>query len=147
MQGKMRESVSETSGQIRRPVGFVIAVVSCGMSAGLLVISATVLGVDALRTDGGPANLNLSFYLLAGGTLSGILLAAYAAWQLLEPVDSTYSRGGLSIVSAFATTVLMLICIPIHQLLGRTGLLILLGLSGVATLALARQARRLGGMA
>jgi hypothetical protein len=126
-------------------VGFVAVVVSCATSAGLLVITATVLGVDALRADSGPANLNFSFYLLVGGTLSGILLAAYAAWHLLAPVESTYRRGGLSIVSAFATTVLMLICIPVHQLLGRTGLLILLGLSGVTTLALARQARRLAG--
>lgn len=124
---------------------FVAVVVCCATSAGLLVITATVLGVDALRTNSGPADLNLSFYLLVGGTLFGILLAAYAAWHLLAPVDSTYRRGGLSIVSAFATTAIMLICIPIHQLLGRTGLLVLLCLSGVTTLALARHARRLGG--
>lgn len=133
------------SGQIRSPIEFVAVVVSCATSAGLLVITATVLGVDALRTDSGPADLNLSFYLLVGGTLFGILLAAYAAWHLLAPVDSTYRRGGLAIVSAFATTAIMLICIPIHQLLGRTGLLVLLCLSGVTTLALARLARRLGG--
>jgi hypothetical protein len=137
--------VNQVRSQSSGPVRFVAAVVACAVSAGLLVITATVLGVDALRTDSGPANLNRSFYLLVAGTLSGILLAAYVAWHLLAPVDSTYRRGGLSIVSAFATIALMLICIPIHQLLGRTGLLILLGLSGLTTLALAHQARRLGG--
>ena len=136
--------VREVSSQTTSPLRLIATVVACAVSAGLLVITATVLGVDALRTDSGPPNLNLSFYLLVGGTLLGILLAASAAWRLLAPVASTYRRGGLSIVSAFATVVFMLICIPIHQLLGRTGLLILLGLSGLATLALARQARRLG---
>jgi hypothetical protein len=130
--------------QSNGPVRFVAVVVSCGVSVGLLVITATVLGVDALRTDGHPANLDLSFYLLVGGTLSGILLAAYAAWHLLAPVGSTYRRGGLSIVCAFATVVLMLICIPVNQLLGRTGLFILFGLSGVAALGLAHRARHLG---
>jgi hypothetical protein len=125
-------------------VGFVAAVVACAVSVGLLVITATVLGVDALRSDHGATNINRSFYLLVGGTLSGILAAACAAWWLLAPVGSAYRRGGLSMVCAFATILLMLICIPVNQLLGRTGLLLLLGLSGLGALALARRARRLG---
>jgi hypothetical protein len=107
---------------------------------GLVVITATVLGVDALRTTG---KVDMTFYLLVGGTLTGVLVAGFAAWRLLEPVGSTYRRGGLSIVCAFATVLLMLICIPVHQLLGRVGLLILLGLSSVTAIWLARRARRL----
>ena len=126
------------------PFGFVAAVVACAASAGLLVITATVLGVDALRAENGAGNLNLLFYLLVGGTLSGVLVAAFAAWRLLAPVDSVYRRGGLSIVCAFATVLLMLICIPVNQLLGRTGLLILLGVCGIAAMMLGRRARRLG---
>jgi hypothetical protein len=126
------------------PIRFVAAVVACAVSVGLLVITATVLGVDALRTAEGPRHLDLSFYLLVGGTLSGVLLAAYAAWRLLAPVASAYRRGGLSLVCAFATVLLMLICIPVHQLLGRTGLLILLALAAIAALTLARRARRWG---
>jgi hypothetical protein len=126
------------------PVGFVAATAACAVSMGLLVITATVLGVDALRTGGGPHNLNLSFYLLVGGTLAGVLLAACAAWRLLSPIESVYRRGGLAMVCAFATVLLMLICIPVNQLLGRPGLLILLSLCGVAAIILGRRARRLG---
>jgi hypothetical protein len=126
------------------PVGFVAAVLASAVSVGLLVISATVLAVDLLRSRTGPSNLDLSFYLLVGGTLSGIMLAAYAAWRLLAPVGSAYRRGGLSMVSAFATILLMLICIPVNQLFGRTGLLLLLGVSGLAAASSARRARRFG---
>jgi hypothetical protein len=86
----------------------------------------------------------MSFYLLVGGTLCGILLAAYAAWRLLAPIGSAYRRGALSIVCAFATVLLMLICIPVHQLLGRPGLFSLLALCGLSAVLLARRARRLG---
>jgi len=125
-------------------VGFVAAVVASAVSVGLLVISGTVLAVDALRSGTNPSDLDLSFYLLVGGTLSGIMLAAYAAWRLLAPVGSAYRRGGLSMVCAFATILLMLICIPVNQLFGRTGLLLLLVVSGLAAAASARQARRMG---
>jgi|SRR5918995_5356980 hypothetical protein len=136
---------SEASSDIRvSPMGFVAAVLASAVSVGLLVISATVLAVDALRSDTGPRNLDLSFYLLIGGTLSGIMMAAFAAWRLLAPVGSAYRRGGLSMVCAFATVLLMLICIPVNQLFGRTGLLLLLGFSGLAALISARRARRLG---
>jgi hypothetical protein len=125
-------------------VGFVAAVLACAVSVGLGVITATVLGVDALRNERGPVDAGLSFYLLVGGTLSGILAAAWAAWRLLAPVESAYRRGALSMVCGFATVLLMLICIPVNQVLGRTGLLLLLGLSGLAAMTFARRARRLG---
>ena len=129
---------------IRRPFGFVATVVGCGAFIGLLVITATVLGVDWLRSGEDTGNLDRSFYLLVGGTLTGILAAAYAAWRLLAPVESAYRRGALSIVCSFATVLLMLICIPVHQLLGRTGLLLLLGLSALTAVILVHRARRLG---
>lgn len=141
----MRGEQTAVSAQDQRsPIGFLAAVVASAVSAGLLAITATVLVVDALRTDQGAGDRDLSFYLLVGGTLTGILLAACAAWRLLAPVGSVYRRGGLSIVCAFATVLLMLICIPVNQLMGRSGLLVLLGLSGLAALLLARLARRLG---
>ena len=126
------------------PIGFLAAAVSSAVSIGLLVITATVLWVDALRTNSGPHDLDLSFYLLVGGTLLGILLAAYVAWRLLSPIGSAYRRGGLSIVCSFATVLLMLICIPVNQLFGRIGLFVLLGFCGVLATVLARRARRLG---
>ena len=112
-----------------------------------MVVTATVLLVDALRQrvyTEGLEGLALQLYLLFGGTLAGILIAAGAAWRLLGPIESTYRRGGLAMVSGFSTVLLMLICIPVNQLLGRTGLIILLALSGIAAVLLGRRARRLG---
>jgi hypothetical protein len=125
-------------------LGFIGTAAACAVCVGMLMITATVLGVDALRSDQGPRNLDLAFYLLVGGTLGGILLAATAAWHLLAPVGSTYRKGALSIVSAFATVLFMLVCMPVNQLFGRTGLLALLAICGVAALILARRTRRLG---
>jgi hypothetical protein len=125
-------------------LGFVAAAAASAVSVGLVVITVTVVGVDAVRSEDNP-NLNLALYLLFGGTVGGVLLAAAAAWWLLQPIGSVYRRGGLAMVSAFATVLLMLICIPVHQLLGRPGLLGLLGLSGAAAVVLGRRARRLSG--
>ena len=124
--------------------GFLAAALACAVSAGLIVVTATVLLVDALRGEAQQENLTLRLYLLFGGTLFGIVLAAWAAWRLLGPIASTYRRGGLAMVSGFATVLLMLICIPINQLLGRTGLILLLALSAIAATLLRRRARRLG---
>jgi hypothetical protein len=118
-------------------------VAAAAVSSGLVLITATVLGVDALRSGENP-NLNQALYLLFGGTLGGILLAAAAAWWLLQPIGSTYRRGGLAIVCGFATVLLMLISIPVHQLAGRPGLFALLGMYGGTALLLGRRARRLG---
>jgi hypothetical protein len=122
------------------PFAFVATSMVCAVSLGLLIITATVLGVDALRSQSGASNVDRSFYLLVGGTLGGIFLAGYASWRLLDLIPSTYRRGGLSLVCGFATVVLMLICIPVHQLLGRTGLYLLLGVCGVVAALLGRRA-------
>jgi hypothetical protein len=122
----------------------VAVALATAVSVGLLVISGTVILVDALRRGNQPGNLDLSFYLLVGGTLLGILGAARAAWRLLAPVGSVYRRGGLSIVSAFATVLLMLVCIPVNQLFGRIGLLVLLAGSAALALVLFQYARRWG---
>jgi hypothetical protein len=118
--------------------------VLCAVSFGLLVITTTVLGVDALRARGEPGNLDLTFSLLAVGTLSGILLASFSAWRLLAPLESAYRRGGLSIVAGFTTVLLMLICIPVDQLFGRPGLLGLMILFCVTGWTLSRSLRRRG---
>jgi hypothetical protein len=125
-------------------LGFLAATLACAVSAGLVVVTATVLLVDVLRAEGHQENLTLRLYLLFGGTLSGIVLAAWAAWRLLDPIASAYRRGGLAMVSGFSTVLLMLICIPINQLLGRTGLVILLTMSAIGAALLGRRARRLG---
>ena len=109
---------------------------------GLVVVTATVLLADLLK-GGTHDNLTLRLYLLFGGTLGGILSAAGAAWRLLQPIPSLYRRGGLAIVSGFATVLLMLVCIPIHQMFGQAGLLVTMALSGIAAALLAARTRRL----
>jgi hypothetical protein len=124
------------------PFAFVVAVVGSGAGAGLAVITATVLAVDSLRSAAGAGRPGASFYLLVGGTLAGLFVAALTSWRLLAPVGSAYRRGALSIVCSFATVLLMLVCIPVHQALGRVGLLSLLVLSCVTAAILAHRARR-----
>jgi hypothetical protein len=124
-------------------LGFLAAALACAVSAGLTAITATVLVADALRARYGSANLEFRFYLIAAGTLTGLMLAGFIAWQLLEPVTSVYRRGGLAMVAAFATVVLMLICTAVFEFFGRTGLLALLGFSALISSLLALQARRL----
>ena len=127
------------------PFSFVTAVVGSGASVGLAIIAATVLAVDSLRSHTAQSgNLETPFYLLVLGTLAGIAAAAFAAWRLLSSLESSYRRGALSIVCSFATVLLMLVCIPVHQLLGRTGLLLLLGVAALAAVLLAHRARRMG---
>ena len=117
--------------------------VASGAFAGLAVISATVFGVDALRPNVRAGHVDASFYLLVGGTLLGILLAALLTWRLLAPIGSAYRRGALSMVCSFATILLMLVCIPVYQLLGRPGLLGLIVLSSLLSAILNLRARRM----
>jgi hypothetical protein len=96
-----------------------------------------------LRSRYGTANLELRLYWIAGGTLAGVLLAGFVSWRLLAPVTSAYRRGGLAMVAAFATVVLMLVCTPIFELFGRVGLLTFLVFCVVTSTLLAYRTRRL----
>ena len=69
----------------------------------------------------------------------GVLVAGLITWTLLAPVRSTYRRGGLSFVSAFATAAGMLVTMPVNQLAGRTGLVGIVALCGVVALLLSRR--------
>ncbi len=124
-------------------LGYLAAAFACAVSTGLTVITGTVLVADALRSRS--ADQELRFYLIAAGTLGGLALAGFVGWKLLEPITSTYRRGGLALVAAFATVVLMLICAAAFELFGRAGLLGLLVLSATASAWLTLQTRRLRG--
>jgi hypothetical protein len=123
-------------------LGFIAVTAGCAICLGLAVITATVLGVDAFRS-GHPGQLSPALYFLFGGTVAGVATAAGMAWWLLGPITSTYRRGGLAMVAGFATVLLMLICIPIHQLLGRTGLIALTFICLITAGLLGRQAKHL----
>jgi hypothetical protein len=114
------------------------------VAVGLTVISLALIGVDRLRAAAPAANPGEgpALYLLTIGTLGGLLAAGVVAWWLLAPILSLYRRGGLSIVSAFATVLAMLLCIPAHQLAGSAGLAVLAAALLLAVV-LGRWSRRL----
>jgi hypothetical protein len=112
------------------------------VSSGLTIITATVIVADFLREQYGSANIELRFYWIMAGTLAGLVSAAAVSWHLLDPLPSTYRRGGLAIVSAFATVLLMLLCTPVFEIFGRTGLLAFGLFCVVAAASLGTLARR-----
>jgi hypothetical protein len=128
------------------PVSLVAAALGAGLSAGLALVGATVAATAALRPPGGTTEpaLGAPLYLLLFGTLGGLVLAGVVAWRLLRPLQSTYRRGGLALVSAFATVVLMQIYRPLDAAFGVPALLVAAALAGVLALLLAWRARRMG---
>jgi hypothetical protein len=128
------------------PIGLAAASAGAGMAAGLAVISSTVVVVGLARgpSTGSTPDLGAPLALLLAGTMGGLLLAGVLTWHLLAPIDSAYRRGGLSMVSSFATVILMLVTMPLNQAVGRAGLLGLAAVAAGAGLLLARRARRLG---
>jgi hypothetical protein len=131
------------------PTSLVASAMGSAVALGLAIVGSTVLGVDLVRPASLPANPELgpALSLLFFGTLAGLLGAGVVAWHLLSPILSIYHRGGLSVVSAFATVVAMLLCIPVHQLAGRAGLGVLIAAALLVSRLLARRARRFAAVA
>ena len=127
------------------PVSLAAVALGAGLSAGLALVGATVAAIAALRPPPGTTEpaLGAPLYLLLFGTLGGLVIAGVVAWRLLSPLESTYRRGGLAIVSAFATVVVMQIYRPLDAAFGIPALLVAAG--GAAALAwiLSRRARRM----
>jgi hypothetical protein len=119
--------------------------VVAGLTAGLALVGATVAALDAVRPPPGTAEpaLGIAFYLLVTGTLGSLVLAGVVAWRLLAPLDSTYRRGGLALVSAFATVPTMLLYQPLDAAFGMPGLLAAAALAAGAAWLLCRRARRI----
>jgi len=128
------------------PVRLVLLAMGSGMAFGVAAVSLTVLGVDYLRPVMPPSDpaSGPAFYLLVLGTLFGLTLAGAVAWRLLAPVASTYRRGGLSLVTAMATVLPMLLCMAANQLAGRAGLVGLALAALLLAAVLAGGARRAG---
>ncbi len=127
------------------PVSLVAAAVGAGLSAGLAIVGVTVAAMAALRPPVGtlePA-LGASLYLLLAGTFGGLVLAGVVAWRLLAPLQSTYRRGGLALLSAFATVVVMQVYRPLDVAFGAPALLAAAGAAGAIAWLLSRRARRL----
>ncbi|MFL5518415.1 MAG: hypothetical protein ACJ8DJ_19840, partial [Gemmatimonadales bacterium] len=119
------------------PIGLAVASAGAGMAAGLAVISSTVVAVGMIRSPSAAPtpDLGAPLVLLLAGTFGGLLLAGVITWQLLARIASTYRRGGLALVSSFATVILMLVTMPLNQAAGRGGLLgLAAGAAGVGLL-------------
>ncbi|HEY7479259.1 MAG TPA: hypothetical protein VH680_01985 [Gemmatimonadales bacterium] len=129
------------------PISLAAAALGAGLFTGLALVGVTVAGVDALRpTPGtGEAAAGARFYLLTAGTLGGLVLAGLVTWRILAPLESTYRRGGLAIVSAFATVPAMLVYPALHAAFGRAAMLATAALAAGAALLLSRRARHLAG--
>jgi hypothetical protein len=128
------------------PVALAATALGAGLSAGLALVGATVAALDAVRPPPGTAEpaLGAAFYLLAVGTLGGLVLAGVVAWRLLAPLDSTYRRGGLALVSAFATVPIMQLYRPLDAAFGTPALVAAAALAAGAAWVLSRRARRIG---
>jgi len=122
-------------------LAFLAMAISVSIGIGLVTVALWVVSTlladmpagDTPIIDGAP------FYVLVGGTMLGVAAAGLINWMLLAPVRSTYRRGGLSLVSAFATAAGMLVAMPINQLAGRSGLVGLVVVSGLVALLLSRR--------
>jgi hypothetical protein len=127
------------------PVSLAATSVGAGLSAGLALVGATVAALDAMRPPPGTAEpaLGAALYLLVAGTLGGLVLAGVVAWRLLAPLDSTYRRGGLALVSAFATVPIMQLYQLLDAAFGTPALLAAAVLAAGAAWLLSRRARRI----
>ncbi len=127
------------------PVALAATAVAAGLSSGLAIVGVTVAALAGLRPPPGTADpaTGAPLFLLAVGTLGGLVLAGVVAWLLLAPLESTYRRGGLAMVSAFATVVLMQLYRLLDAAFGAPGLLTAAALAGIVALLLFRRGRRM----
>ena len=127
------------------PVSLAVTALGAGLAAGLALVGATVAALAAVRPPPGTADpaLGAPLYLLAAGTLGGLVLAGVVAWRLLAPLDSTYRRGGLALVSAFATVPIMQLYQPLDAAFGTSALFAAAALAAGAAWLLSRRARRI----
>ena len=127
------------------PVSLVAPALGAGLSAGLALVGATVAALASLRPAAGATepSVGAPLYLLLFGTLGGLVIAGVVTWRLLAPLRSTYRRGGLALVSAFATVVVMQIYRPLDAAFGVPALLAAAAMAGVLAWLLSRRVRRM----
>ena len=127
------------------PVSLVAAAVGAGLSAGLALVGASVAGMAALGPPAGTTepSLGAPLYLLLLGTVGGLVLAGVVTWWLLRPLQSTYRRGGLALVCAFATVLIMQVYRPLDAAFGVPALVMAAAAAGALALLLARRALRM----
>lgn len=120
----------------------VAAAALAGAGAMGVVLFAVRGLVPPLALGGTPDPDSAAANLLLAGALTTPIGAAWIAWWLLQPVESVYRRGALSLVAGLGCVALWLVATPfVNHWFGRAGLLGFAGLAlGLAAL-LARRAR------
>ncbi len=122
------------------------ASIGLGLAVGATIAAVVLLGVRALVAQAPPTDqpdpTQPAGLLLVFGTLSACAIAGLSCWTALAPVP-LYRRGGLSMVTAFATFVLALLMAPVNELGGPIGLAAAALLTGTAAWALGRRVARL----
>ncbi|HEX5004613.1 MAG TPA: hypothetical protein VFV65_04815 [Gemmatimonadales bacterium] len=117
-----------------------------GILLGTALVAAVLLAVRALIHQAPPTDqpdpTQPAGLLLVFGTLGSCGIAVVSCWAALAPVP-TYRRGGLSMVTGFATFVMALLLAPVNEFAGPSGLGVVAVLGGIGAWALARRITRL----
>lgn len=125
------------------------ASIGYGLLVGAAISGAVLLGVRALVAQALPTDRPDPFQpaglLLIFGTLSACAIAGITCWHAMAPVPA-YRRGGLSLVTVFATFVLALLMAPLNELAGPVGLAATVVACGLGVRVLGRRVARLRGL-
>lgn len=122
------------------------ASIGFGIFLGTALVAAVLLGVRALVSQAPPTDTpdpsQPAAVLLIFGTLGACAMAGISCWTAMAPVP-TYRRGGLSMVTAFATIVMALLLAPVNELGGPIGLGLVVVVAGALAWRLRRRVREL----
>jgi hypothetical protein len=120
-------------------VGFSVLLGTALMSS-FLIINRVM--VRDLPSNGTPDVNQPAANLLLIGAFCTLILPALATWNLLSPIDSSYRRGGLAMVSGFGAILVSLVSIPLNEAGGMAGLAGLLAGSLILALLVSRKVLR-----
>ncbi len=122
------------------------ASIGFGILLGTALVAAVLLGVRALVSQAPPTETpdpsQPAALLLIFGTLGACGVAGMSCWTAMAPVP-TYRRGGLSMVTAFATIVMALLLAPVNELAGPLGLGAVVVVCGALAWRLGRRVQEL----
>lgn len=113
-----------------------------GLSAGLLAVSLVLWSVRTILA-GAPASdqpvtTGIAPNLLLFGIIGSAFLAGGLSWWRLHAIESTFRRGGLSLVAGVGTILLAIAATPVYHVSGRGGLLALAALGAAGMIGLLR---------